>query len=64
MEKRDLNLAEAAHKAAAHLPRVRERGAGVAAFDAFIEAFEAEIEKQGYRIERVRGPVRWHSAGD
>ena len=64
MEDRDLNLAEAARRAAEHMPGSEERGAGVSAWGAFVEALEAELAAEGYRIERFRGPARGHSAGD
>ena len=36
------------------------KGGGVSAWDAFVEAFEAELAKEGYRIERFRGPANTH----
>ena len=62
MERRDLKLAEAAHRAAGHMPE--GRGGGVSAFEAFVEALEAELGKDGIRIVRVGEAARAHPAGD
>ena len=62
MDQRDLNLAEAAKRAAEHMPSKHERGAGVSAWDDFVEAFLVELKKDGYRIERFRGPAGAQSA--
>lgn len=62
MERRDLKLAEAAHRAAEHIPE--GKGGGVSAWDTFVKAFEAELAKDGIRIVRVGKAARAHSAGD
>lgn len=64
MDQRDQNLAEAAKRAAEHMPGSEERGEGVSAWGAFVQALEAELAAEGYRIERFRGPARAPSAGD
>ena len=61
MDQRDLNLTEAAKRAAEHIPE--GKGGGVSAWDAFVEALEAELKKEGYRIERFREPAKAPSAG-
>ena len=62
MERRYQNLAAAAHRAAEHVPE--GKGGGVSAWDAFVEAFEAELAKDGIRIVHVGKPAPAHSAGD
>lgn len=64
MERRDLKLAEAAKRAAEHMPSGEERGSVVSAWEDFVAALEAELAAEGYRIERFRGPARAPSAGD
>ncbi len=64
MDERDQKLAQAAQRTAEHLPAGQGRGAGVSAYDPFVEAFDAELEVAGYRIKRVRGAARAPSAGD
>ncbi len=64
MDERDLNLAEATRWAAEHMPSGEERGGGVSAWDDFVEALEAELLAEGYRIERFSEPARAPSAGD
>lgn len=64
MDERDHDLAEAAKRAAEHLPSGQGRSAGVSVYEAIAEAFEGELEAAGYRIERVRGAGRAPSAGD
>lgn len=62
MDAHERNLAAAAHRAAEHAPE-RKRG-GVSAWEAFVEAFEAELAKDGIRIVHVGNAARAHSAGD
>ncbi len=64
MDEREQNLAEAAKRAAKHLPKRQARGAGVSAYEAFAVAFEAGLAEAGYKIERVGGPATPPSAGD
>ena len=61
MDQRDLNLAQAAHRAAEHTPE--GKGAGVSAWDGFVEAFLAELAKDGFEIVRVGKAARAPSAG-
>ena len=62
MDQRDLNLAEAAHRAAEHIPE--GKGGGVSAWDAFTKALEAELAKDGFEIVRIGKQARAPSAGD
>ena len=64
MDKRDLNLAEAAKRAAERMPSSDGRGAGVSAWSDLVTALEAGLAAEGYRIKRVGEPARAPSAGE
>ena len=64
MDKRGLNLAEAAKWAAERMPSSDGRGAGVSAWNDFVTALGAGLAAEGYRIKRVGKPARAPSAGE
>lgn len=61
MDQRDLDLVQAAHRAAEHMPEGKVEG--VSAWEGFVRALEAELAAEGYRIERFRGPARGDDLG-